>query len=89
MSVSLFAALERQIPSLEARADLRAATVAVYPHASAEDARKLWAAWTRAARPPEPPGGRARSRFSFNGSVVSFDELRSRLGRALGAGLTA
>lgn len=90
MSVSYFAALESQVPAVEARAIMASAQAAVYPHVSKEGAQRMWQAWTRAAYPPPPtPTSRAASQFYLNDRPVSIFELRRGLGQALGAGLTA
>lgn len=91
MTISEFVGLESRIPSEEAHRQMQAAESALYPHLGAENAQKMWQAWSNAAWRVEveqrlPRGG---SLFSLNGMAVSFEGLRSGLAGAIGGGLAA
>lgn len=68
-----------------------AAQVAVYPQLKAEDARRLWMSWERAAYPPIPITATdgAGARFYWNGKAINPSDLKQRLAGHLGAGLSA
>lgn len=91
MTVSYFAALEAQIPAVEARHKMDMAEAAMYPTLTKpEHARDLWAHWMRQANPPPPietlPGG---STFYWNNVPIEPAALKSNLAGALGSGLSA
>jgi hypothetical protein len=91
MTVSEFAGLESQVPATEARRLMDAAQAALYPNIKAEDARRLWHHWERAANPPIPlPTTSSQgARFYWNGRAIAPADLRTRLAGHLGAGLVA
>lgn len=79
MSVSLFAALEREVPSVDARAMMQAAQAALYPHAAPEHARQMWRRWSELADPPKPVARVAGAMFTLNGMAVTLGDLKAGL----------
>lgn len=90
MTVSYFAALERQIAAHEAAEQLRAAEAALFPNLRSQDAQRWWQERSRAiveasARAAQMAG----ARFVVDGVAVGVAGLKKWFRRVVGRGLAA
>lgn len=90
MTVDYFAALEAEIPVVEAERALALADAAVYPQLTSQAAQRWWNAKLRVIQQATADvARRAGALFIIDGQAVGARGLRSWLKRTLGRGLTA
>lgn len=90
MTAEYFAALEAEIPVVEAERALAIADASLYPHLRSRDAQHWWNAKVRVITAASAAvARRAGALFVVDGRAVGGDGLRRWFRRTIGRGLAA